>query len=333
MTQEVENFVKVRSFLAGHVEVILENLTARRESSKIDSEDLFAADAPTTQGSIQWHKNYPILKRLDVLLAEKDSLGLYVSGNPLMEYQGLLDWVRDSAGRDDVFLIIIEKIKKIFTKAGTMMFALQISMAEKEVEGIIFPKNAIRLSGRLEEKELYWVKGNINERGKGKKKGSKNGEETESENGEEGVQEFVELPKLIIEEINRFEEGVLPLFEGEEIKLSANRSAALSKIDWLGLKTNPKQSVASATSQPPEASLESPAKGQAADRSVWLRLPNTLSQKDLVGLKKLLRHEPGAGARPIRLEIQDSQGNWKKVKGQFWLNLNELPAEFQSLVQ
>lgn len=323
MTLEKEDFVKVRSFLAGNVEVMLENLMARRESSKIDSEDLFASSGDVSQVTIQWQKQYTVLKRLDVLLAEKDSLGLYVSGDPLAEYQELLNWVRDTAGRDDIYLIILEKAKKIFTKAGTMMFALQVSMTEKEVEGIIFPKNAMRLSGLLEDKEIYWAKGNITERSRNRKKSGEGEDESE-----EGVQEFVELPKLAIEELVRFESGVLQLFEGEEIPLAKNRAEALSKVDWLKLKSTPKSDF---LSDPNNQEEEKDKMSQPT--TISARLPNNLGREKLMEFKTFLRSETTPDSVQVKLEIQDSTGSWQKVKGTYWLNQNELPSELRAYLQ
>ncbi len=319
MSQKLEKYVKIRSFLAGNIENILENLIARRESSKINSEDLFdfgPGEKPSS--TINWQKNYPILRKYDILLLEKESLGLYVSGDPLEEYQNLLHWVREVAGRDDIFLILIEKAKKIFTKNGGMMFALEVSMSGQEVEGIIFPKNALRLSSKIEEKELYWVKGNILDKSKNKTKP----QEGETE---ESVQEFVELPKLAIEELAFFEEGVMPLFANEEIKIANNRAQILNSQNWQNLKYNPNafQTDIDITqnSQPttePELKI--------------LRIPNTVPKETLLVLKNQLSPTPKSNSIKVKLEIQDSSGQWRKVKGEYWLEIDKLPPELSSFL-
>ncbi len=329
------DFVTIRSFLAGNVETMLENLIARRESSKIDSEDLFGDAVDTSQSTMQWQKHYHQLHRLEVLLAEKDSLGLYVSGNPLQEYQNLVQTVRDLAGRDDIYLIILEKAKKIFTKNGTMMFALQVSLADTEVEGIIFPKNAMRLSSLLEERQLYWVKGNITERSKNKKK-DLNEDSTEVVDVYEGTPEYVELPKLAIEEVARFEEGILPLFEAEEIKLAANRAEALQNIDWIKLRFEPSSksamncSLRKITPTKSRQAIDSEEKDKSETK--LLQIPSSLGKDKLAELKGFLQKQPGDFLTLVKLEIADSQGNWKRVKGDFWVDFRNLPHEFRQFV-
>lgn len=331
---EVEFFIKVRSFLAGNIETILENLVARRESSKIDSEDLFAEGNIENKSTIQWQKNPTILKRLDVLLAEKESLGLYVSGNPLNEYQSLLHKVREVAGRDDIYLIIIEKVKKIFTRAGTMMFALEICLAEQDVEGIIFPKNAMRLSGKLEEKELFWVKGNIVDRSKNKtKEGVNKIESEETENNEnDGVQEYAELPKLAIEDLCPFNQGVLPLFFNEDIKMAGNRISILEKVNWSKLKFNPNIDWNSFTDIKDKSSVDQYQNFTSNNKVKILKIPNNIGKDKLVTIKKLTSSNFTEGASLYRFEIQDSAGVWQKVKGEYWLDISTLPLDLSQLL-
>ncbi len=319
MSQEVENFVKIRSFLAGNIENILENLVARRESSKISSEDLFDFGSGEKRSSkINWQKNYPILRKYDVLLLEKESLGLYVSGDPLEEYQNLLHWVREVASRDDIFLILIEKVKKIFTKDGSMMLVLEVSMSTQEVEGIIFPRNALKLSSKIEEKKLYWVKGNILDKSKNKAK-------PREDEVEESVQEFVELPKLVIEELTLFEEGIMPLFANEEIKMSNNRVQILNSQNWEYLKRNPNAFQTSINDNQNPQPI-------AKQKLKILKIPNTVSKEALLILKNQLNPTPKSNSIKVKLEIQNSLGQWKKVKGEYWLEIDKLPPEFSDFL-
>ncbi len=319
MSQEVENFVKIRSFLAGNIENILENLVARRESSKISSEDLFDFGSGEKRSSkINWQKNYPILRKYDVLLLEKESLGLYVSGDPLEEYQNLLHWVREVASRDDIFLILIEKVKKIFTKDGSMMLVLEVSMSTQEVEGIIFPRNALKLSSKIEEKKLYWVKGNILDKSKNKAK-------PREDEVEESVQEFVELPKLVIEELTLFEEGIMPLFANEEIKMSNNRVQILNSQNWEYLKRNPNAFQTSINDNQNPQPI-------AKQKLKILKIPNTVSKEALLVLKNQLNPTPKSNSIKVKLEIQNSLGQWKKVKGEYWLEIDKLPPEFSDFL-
>jgi hypothetical protein len=241
------NYIDIRSFLAANVENLLENLNLHRQVKKIQTDDLFGAQTSENSPCLNLKLDFKLYSKREILLMEKDSLGLYVSGNPLEDYAPILAWVRDITNRDDVHLMLVNKGKRIFTKAGGMMFALQISTPDEELEGIIFPNKALLFSPKLEEKEIYWVKGKINRpktklaREEVSKQAVKDMEEeiSEPKETEQEIQEFVELPKLLIEELNRFEEGVLDLFAGEEIKMTIHRIHQLEGIDWSKLKDEP----------------------------------------------------------------------------------------------
>ena len=159
------NYVSVRSFLGSNVDVLLENLAARRETNKNKSEDIFATHISP---SIKWKKNQIPKTKLQILIEEKNSLGLYMSGNPLVEYIKIEKILQEKLNKWNFRLMFINKVRKIFTKAGQMMFALEINLTEREIEAVIFPKNAMELSPLLAENELYLVIGNIQEKRKKK---------------------------------------------------------------------------------------------------------------------------------------------------------------------
>jgi len=321
MSEFLPEYVQIRSFLAGNIDNILENLAARREHSKINADDLFSLDANTSNlVNIRWNTNYPLLRKYTILVLEKETLGLYVSGNPLEEYAPLLNWVRETTSRDDVFLILIEKIKKVFTKSGTMMLALTITTLEGDLEGLVFPKNALQISPKIEEKELFWVKGKISDKNKHKTKNNTNDKVDKiDDSGEEtNTQEFAELPKLIIEQVCSFEEGVLPLFDGEEYPLAQNRIQLLTAQDWAKLKHNPTAFTSKIASNNTALTKETTIK--------ILRIPNTVTKEQLLALKNKLANTPTTDQDiKIKLEVQDSANHWRKVKGEYWLNLKQLP--------
>ncbi len=321
MSESLPEYVQIRSFLAGNIDNILENLTARREHSKINADDLFSSDVQTSDlTNIRWNTNYPLLRKYTILVLEKEALGIYVSGNPLEEYQPLLHWVRETTARDDIFLILIEKIKKVFTKSGSMMLALTITTLEGDLEGLVFPKNALQISPKIEEKELFWVKGKISDKNKNKTKNNANDkvDKTDDSGEESSTQEFAELPKLIIEQVCRFEEGVLPLFDGEEYPLAQNRIQLLMEQDWSKLKEDPASFTSRTTSD-----NTTPAK----DTTIKiLRIPNTATKEQLLALKTKLTNKPTTEQDiKIKLEVQDAANRWRKVKGEYWLNLKQLP--------
>jgi DNA polymerase III alpha subunit len=188
-----QDFIKTRSFLLHNVNNILASLTARREDNRISSDELFG---DVEEGKTEnWDFKYPVLTKMQVLLQEKDALGLYVSGNPLTDLIHEIQDTRISLQNSNIHLILVEKIRKIFTRNNQMMLALQITHPEENFEGIVFPTKALELSQILVEKELFWICGNI-VRGK-----NKNSEEN-------STGEFIELPKLTIDLAAKHSEGL-----------------------------------------------------------------------------------------------------------------------------
>ena len=82
----------IRSFLAANSGKILESLTTfKQKGNLLDAGDDLFGDAPVEEKKIDWNFNFPHLKEIDVLIEEKNSLGLYVSGNPLNKFETALD--------------------------------------------------------------------------------------------------------------------------------------------------------------------------------------------------------------------------------------------------
>ena len=223
------NYVSVRSFLGSNVDILLENLAARRETNKNKSEDIFAT---YVSPSIKWKKNQIPKTKLQILIEEKNSLGLYMSGNPLVEYMKIEKILQEKLNKWNFRLMFINKVRKIFTKAGQMMFALEINLTEREIEAVIFPKNAMELSPLLAENELYLVIGNIQEKRKKKieiieeiiepseivKSTDEEEENLEIEIVESQViipekDAYEEKPKFLIETLVKYTQGTSALLE------------------------------------------------------------------------------------------------------------------------
>jgi DNA polymerase III alpha subunit len=303
--------IKIRSFLAANSEKMLENIAVRRQAGKIDAEDLFGSDDSVSTQNMIWEKNTPDMSKINILLQEKESLGLYVSGNPLDDYRDLLQWCRHTSGRDDIFLVLIDKIKKIFTKTNAMMFALQISTPDLNLEGVIFPKNALNVSSILEEKELYWVQGKIQETKRKSPESLKAPDDeafaSEESTGDVEIKEFDELPKLIINNIHKFEDGVLPLFANEEIPLAINRESKFKNLDWKSLKIQPTDLNFTTQSS------------QTVNNSVkTIRLEKSIGAQRLKEIIATLQKSPFSGGVEVYVEVENSEG-FKKAKGTFWV--------------
>ncbi len=308
--QTSEQFILTRSQLAANVELLLENLSRRREGSKIASDDLFGVpETSKSESTTLQLVSPPTLKsRLEVLIEEKESLGLYLSGNPLDDYRDLLEELRSTIRRDDLHLVVINKIRKIFTKKNLMMFALSLVTPQEDVEGIIFPKRAMEFSPILQEKELFWIKGKLS----GETKGTT---QKELDNGE--MREYDELPKILIDGIAPFAEGILSLYEKDDkFPLSQGRKDILAGLNWHNLRVNPHldNDDSQSNTLPPQSNDHKPQ---------LVRLTKMLGTETLKNFKSALQKDMFPGAVPIELEIESLDG-WKKAKGVFWVDQQSL---------
>jgi hypothetical protein len=232
----------IRSFLAHNVETILENISARRLDKKNESQDLFALGGEDLENTIRWKTDYQINPRIEVLQREKESLGVYMTGRPLDDFEPLLAEMRRIFRQESgLHLAIVEKVKKIFTKSQTMMFALQLTLIDREIEGVIFSRKAMLYSPILEEDRLYWVIGRIDgdenkvkggqaeelEAADEEKKEKISEENTLSASSEdedaapeepkvEKIEEYREKPKMIIDHIGSFDEGFIKFLTSGE---------------------------------------------------------------------------------------------------------------------
>ncbi len=309
MSQEVD-FIAVRSFLFNNVENILENLNARKQDKKNDSDDLFGGGGEEAIKEMNWVQTKSLKSKYEILLEEKTSLGLYVSGNPLDDYLPLLEWLRDVSYTDNLHLILVEKIRKIFTKAGGMMLAMQITVGKQpeiegeQIEGLIFPKNALKFSPVLEEKELFWARGKMSQK---KKK------EAQEDLGEGEIKEYDELPKLLIDEVVPFLEGVKRVFEKE---VSFTTSQLLDKLNWAELKTNPnafKKILDSKTEKKIHNTHEKALPKIVSPEPIVLKLKKSLGKSVLMAIKK----SEFSGGILVSIELETAEG-FKKAKGNFW---------------
>jgi DNA polymerase III alpha subunit len=317
---QTDDFILTRSFLMANVENMLENLGQRRQAKKIESDDLFGGgDSSSEPEEMKFITVFESQSKLDILLQEKDFLGLYLSGNPLQDYGELVAWIQDNTFRDDIYLIVINKIRKIFTKANKMMFALAISTPEQDLEAIIFPKRAMEFSPILQEKQLFWVKGKFSQKEK---------KEIEKVSEEGDVREFDELPKILIEEIQPFEKGIGPLFEKESLSLTANRQKMIDSLDWNLLKIQPHAfmdgSYKSITTQSEKPALE--VKVETSE-VITIKLGKSLGTAKLKEIKASLVKTPQESYKEVQIEVEGEAG-WKKAKGTFWA-----PAEIVSMFE
>jgi hypothetical protein len=294
----------IRQTLADNIDYLLETISSYKQEGQNNSMDLFGDElGPDVLELVPATR----IDELNILLKEKEFLGLYVTKNPIIEFTPLLNYIRQVGESDNIYLILLDKIKKIFTKNKDMMFSLEVTIDGDKVDGIIFPKNAMALSPLLEEKTLYWVRGKVSTPKKRKQEIVVASDvEVEAEQGEPSqIQEFVELPKLIIENLVVFGDGPAVLFQGEQNIISGDRMKLIEAIDY-------KQSL----NDPMRFTLSSVAPIIQTPQRIKLNLPNTLNSSQALEVKQLLSISGGL-EYIIELHVQLPNGEYKVAKTEF----------------
>ena len=311
------NIVETRSFLIANVERILENISSRREAKKIDTDDLFGDIPKHNETKINWRTDYNDLSKFNILMMEKEILGLYVSGNPLQEYLELQTWVRETTDFDDIYLVVIEKIKKIFTKTGAMMLGMNITILpqegkESQIEGVVYSKRAPVLSPILEEKKMYWVKGKLSEP-KEKSKPAETDELAEIDDTIVEQREYVEATKLIFEEACKIDQGIMPIFEGSNYSISKPRLEILQRVNWVKVALDPNSIFEQQKSLQPKINKDFELK--------LITIRDSLSIDKVKEIKLNLKQETNLNADShykVSLKIIHS-GTTKDIAKEYWM--------------
>jgi len=219
----------IRSFLFKNVSQIINGLNVSRKSQESSGGfDLFEnAGVSTGEVKIVWEKNVDNLGKINTLLEEKNILGLYVSGFPLENLKPV-EKLLPKKKFPKIHLILVEKVKKVFTRNRKMMLAMEITNSEKSLEAVVFPDLAKDLIEKISERTLYWVYGSVSKK-------SKKGEGI----GLDEVADKKDAPKLIVEGCIPFSQGVLPLLKSKEITIEAELERILSSFNWVKIEQNP----------------------------------------------------------------------------------------------
>ena len=255
---------------------------------------------------------------------EKEALGLYVSGNPLNEFEPLLEFCRNIVDDPTIYFVLIEKIKKVFTKAGAMMLVMSITMPHESLEGVIFSKKAMELSSVVQEKQIFIVKGKIQE-----PKNKKEESVADGDNGAvEEIKEFVELTKLIFDMAVPFEDGIMTLLEKAELPLSNTRKEIVGKLDWNKLIINPdeyeemiKEDSEERKSTKKNVQKIPLAKGSKSQTLgvVTIKISSKLGIDRAKEIKTNLSKVELANAHKAIIEIEH-EGKWRTIAGDFWID-------------
>jgi DNA polymerase III alpha subunit len=296
----MSDFVAKRSLLISNVENLLENISSRRESKKNEADDLFDFGGESTSSDFILQPIAQNKSKLDLLMMEKEILGLYVSGNPLAEYQDIVNWLRLQTDEPNLHLVLVEKIKKIFTKNGKMMLGMNITTTNEQLEGVVYSKNTPELSSILTEKEIFWVKGLIRDPEQKKRELEEEADPDADSPELTEVKEFVESKKLVFELASPFVAGINKIIAGATITLEIKNT--LDRIDWQALLSDPKNLVTKTQK----------------NTQVEILLDSKFTLEQIKWIKSRLKKQPNDNDYQAIISVEHG-GKIKKVAGEFFV--------------
>ena len=177
-----DSFGIYRSRLLTVFESALDTVSRRNRSQITGQMDLFSSDDGEGEGELALSVDYPDIPemtRKELLLMEKETAGIYLSGHPILDYTGAKENlhavdIADVTGsfgdegtgayreRDRVNLVGIIASKKIkITKNETKMAFLEFEDMTGIIEVIVFPNVFEQFSSRLEDDAVIALSGEI----------------------------------------------------------------------------------------------------------------------------------------------------------------------------
>lgn len=323
LSTSINSSLILRQSLADNVDHILSVISGYKEHSKNGSEDLFGDFGEEDSIKIKKTTNY---SELDVLIKEKNFLGLYVSKNPIADFTPFLQFIKNLADKEDIYLVLVNKVRKIYTRNKDMMFAIDVSVDGVNCEGIVFPKNANKMAQVLQEATLFWVRGKISSpRKKTIEKKLTVEQELELGEGVDEIREYEELPKLIFENACVFEEGVVNLYNDEGSSISFDRQKVVAKIDFSKVYKNPLDYK--------EITQDIFGEKVVVTKIILLRLgletSTVLKIKDVLLSKDL--KVSGDDALEVVIEMEYELGKFKTAKNKYYIH-REVYDEIVSLI-
>lgn len=137
-----------------------------RNSGQLSLLDLWGEDVEDT--IVTPLSDIPEYPRADLLAMEKETLGLYVSGHPLIEYRSVLNHqvtaylgeLAESDGDENITVGgMITQIKKITTRKGDPMAFVNLEDLTGVVEAVVFPRTWQKYASLLQPEAIVLIKG------------------------------------------------------------------------------------------------------------------------------------------------------------------------------
>jgi len=171
-----DSFGLKRKFLLNNFEKIIEEVLKVRKDRESGQFSLFDTvegkqDQLGAQELLGGAEDYEEFAQKELLNLEKEMLGLYISGHPLLEYQSRLDGLNPIEklpgfkDKSDVEVGgVIGNIKSIYTKNSQQMFFVTLEDISDSVEVIVFPTVLEKYKKFLEEDRIVMISGRLDKK-------------------------------------------------------------------------------------------------------------------------------------------------------------------------
>lgn len=175
-----------KSLLSGY-EAVLDGAASRSKNSLAGQFSLFDDLAVSQEVQIQSIREIGEYPKLQLLMLEKEMLGVYLSGHPLERYRRQIQKIgfdlskitveTDESGesivneeimaldnKDVQFIGIITSVRKKATKSGTMMAFLTVEDLYSSVTALVFPAALTKFNDTIYEDAIVLVTGKLSVR-------------------------------------------------------------------------------------------------------------------------------------------------------------------------
>ena len=163
-----------RASLLAVIETHLSQIHKERKAASVGQVGLFDAGSSSEESKADDLPDVPELSNHELLSAEKELLGFYLTAHPLEKIMDKLsafgatpmrELDKDKAGEQIKLVGLLTQVKKIITKSGNQEMAFgRIEDLTGNIEVVVFPKLYAQVNGALIRDTVVFVSGKLDEK-------------------------------------------------------------------------------------------------------------------------------------------------------------------------
>ena len=160
-----------RASLLAVIETSLSQVHKERKAASLGQVGLFGDEESNKKDDLP---NVPELSSHELLSAEKELLGFYLTAHPMEKLMGKFsgmgitsigEFEKDKAGEQVKIVGLLTQVKKIITKASNQEMAFgRVEDLTGGIEVVVFPKLYAQVNGALMRDTIVFVSGKLDEK-------------------------------------------------------------------------------------------------------------------------------------------------------------------------